>query len=85
MVFLQHRNTTTNNQQQVVTDCLLLASADYIIKGRSSVSDIALLFNKRRKVNFTFILNDDDMWQFSGDDLLRTGPYKKENEFPMLP
>eukprot|EP01060_Flectonema_neradi_P030466 TRINITY_DN4439_c0_g2_i1.p1 TRINITY_DN4439_c0_g2~~TRINITY_DN4439_c0_g2_i1.p1 ORF type:complete len:379 (+),score=64.77 TRINITY_DN4439_c0_g2_i1:38-1138(+) len=59
----------------VVTDCLLLASCDYIIKGRSSVSDVALLFNKQRKVNFTFIIDDQEMWQFAGDDLLRTGPY----------
>ena len=53
-----------------VLDCLLLASTDYIIKNRSSLSEVALELGTQRF--FTFILADDLVYRFEfGQDSLK--------------
>lgn len=46
-----------------ISDMLLLAGCNYIIKNRSSLSDVAIAFSN---ANFTMILSDDEVSHFSG-------------------
>merc|ERR1711907_564840 len=58
-----------------VVDCLLLSKAKYIIKNRSSLSDVALYFMDNPRPRFTFVLlpQKDLVWSFRGDELLGEG------------
>jgi hypothetical protein len=51
--------------ESVVIDALLLSECDHLIKGRSNVSDAALVFNPRLPV--TFIVSEDEVYASDGD------------------
>eukprot|EP01059_Diplonema_ambulator_P019669 TRINITY_DN3329_c0_g3_i1.p1 TRINITY_DN3329_c0_g3~~TRINITY_DN3329_c0_g3_i1.p1 ORF type:complete len:377 (+),score=77.42 TRINITY_DN3329_c0_g3_i1:104-1234(+) len=65
--------TPWHKASSAIIDCLLLARAKYLIKNRSSVSDVALLFNANPQIPWSFILSDELIYHFKGDELLHTG------------
>jgi hypothetical protein len=54
--------------ESAVVDCLLLARSQHLVKNRSGLSQISLMFNPALIDNWTFVFTDDMVWSMDTMD-----------------